>query len=219
MPSDTRWMFAAVTRSDARSALAQPRRPHAESSNGNLTIARVATLAFSMFGLKRSPPCCPRSPRHCRPNTADQLRSGAPVRLAGGGTGRHLSLQYGCRPELRQLHPLVRWRRGPPPEPEEAGQGRRSSCRAPDGLYGTADTSHEARRSSRTGRAVQAVSRETPLLLAGGRVSGGDDTRENRGPCRTPWAMKAGREQQGSPRKSTQRPHASPRWAYEAVNP
>ena len=46
---------------------------------------------------------------HGRSNTADQLRSGAPVRLAGGGTGRHLSLQYGCRPELRQLHPLVRW--------------------------------------------------------------------------------------------------------------
>src|SRR4030042_1085076 len=44
----------------------------------------------------------------CRPNTADQLRSGAPVGLAGGGTGRHLSLPYGCRPELRQLHPLVR---------------------------------------------------------------------------------------------------------------
>jgi hypothetical protein len=44
-------------------------------------------------------------------NTADQLRSGAPVRPAGGGTGRHLSLQYGCRPELRQLHPLVRRRR------------------------------------------------------------------------------------------------------------
>jgi hypothetical protein len=42
------------------------------------------------------------------PNTADQLRSGAPVNLASGGTGRHLSLPYGCRPELRQLHPLVR---------------------------------------------------------------------------------------------------------------
>jgi hypothetical protein len=41
-------------------------------------------------------------------NTADQLRSGAPVHPAGGGTGRHLSLPYGCRPELRQLHPLVR---------------------------------------------------------------------------------------------------------------
>ncbi len=50
----------------------------------------------------------------CRPNTADQLRSGAPVRLAGGGTGRHLSLQYGCRPELRQLHPLVRRPRSTP---------------------------------------------------------------------------------------------------------
>ena len=52
----------------------------------------------------------PRSSTHAPspPNTADQLRSGAPVRLAGGGTGRHLSLQYGCRPELRQLHPLVR---------------------------------------------------------------------------------------------------------------
>src|SRR5512147_2981320 len=44
-------------------------------------------------------------------NTADQLRSGAPVRLADGGTGRHLSSQYGCRPELRQLHPLVRQHR------------------------------------------------------------------------------------------------------------
>jgi hypothetical protein len=43
--------------------------------------------------------------------TADQLRSGAPVRPLRGGTGRHLSLPYGCRPELRQLHPLVRWRR------------------------------------------------------------------------------------------------------------
>ena len=43
-----------------------------------------------------------------RANTADQLRSGAPVRLAGGGTGRHLSLPYGCRPELRQLHRVVR---------------------------------------------------------------------------------------------------------------
>jgi hypothetical protein len=44
---------------------------------------------------------------HGPSNTADQLRSGAPVRLAGGGTGRHLSLPNGCRPELRQLHPLV----------------------------------------------------------------------------------------------------------------
>ena len=42
------------------------------------------------------------------PITADQLRSGAPVHLAGGGTGRHLVLQFGCRHELRQLHPLVR---------------------------------------------------------------------------------------------------------------
>src|SRR5512139_2765485 len=42
------------------------------------------------------------------PNTADQLRSGAPVHPAGGGTGRHLVLPFGCRPELRQLHPLVR---------------------------------------------------------------------------------------------------------------
>ena len=49
-----------------------------------------------------------RSPSHKTPNTRDQLRSGAPVRLAGGGTGRHLSLQYGCRPELRQLHRVVR---------------------------------------------------------------------------------------------------------------
>jgi hypothetical protein len=45
------------------------------------------------------------------PNTADQLRSGAPVRPCRGRTGRHLSLQYGCRPWLRQLHPLVRRRR------------------------------------------------------------------------------------------------------------
>jgi hypothetical protein len=55
-------------------------------------------------------PRTPSTPASCRSNTADQLRSGAPVRLARGGTGRHLSVPYGCRPELRQLHPLVRWR-------------------------------------------------------------------------------------------------------------
>jgi hypothetical protein len=48
------------------------------------------------------------------PNTADQLRSGAHVHPAGGGTGRHLSSPYGCRPELRQLHPLVGWPRALP---------------------------------------------------------------------------------------------------------
>ena len=58
--------------------------------------------------LAHQPACL--APTVCPPNTADQLRSGAPVRPAGGGTGRHLSSQYGCRPELRQLHPLVRWR-------------------------------------------------------------------------------------------------------------
>jgi hypothetical protein len=58
--------------------------------------------------------CRGARPRRCvfhtagPPNTADKLRSGAPVQVAGGGTGRHLSLAYGCRPELRQLHPLVR---------------------------------------------------------------------------------------------------------------
>ena len=31
-----------------------------------------------------------------------------PIRPAGGGAGRPLSLPYGCRPELRQLHSLVR---------------------------------------------------------------------------------------------------------------
>jgi hypothetical protein len=54
-------------------------------------------------------------------NTADQLRSGAPVRLACGGTGRHLSLQYGCRPDLRQLHPLVRRPRTPRLAPSVVG--------------------------------------------------------------------------------------------------
>jgi hypothetical protein len=49
----------------------------------------------------------PLSTPGCLSNTADQLRSGAPVQLADGGTGRHLSSPYGCRPELRQLHPLV----------------------------------------------------------------------------------------------------------------
>ncbi len=60
----------------------------------------------------RRRPCGPSvpAPHHprCLPNTADQLRSGAPVPPAGGGTGRHLSLPFGCRPELRLLHPLVR---------------------------------------------------------------------------------------------------------------
>ncbi len=41
-------------------------------------------------------------------NTGDKLRSGASRRGAAERTGRHLSLPYGCRPELRQLHPLVR---------------------------------------------------------------------------------------------------------------
>ena len=59
-------------------------------------------------------PCRAARPHHSAgiiqgpPNTADQLRSGAPVRLAVGGRGRHLSSSYGCRSELRQLHPLVR---------------------------------------------------------------------------------------------------------------
>jgi hypothetical protein len=64
-------------------------------------------LARHRFVLAHSAP--PRTLSR-RSNTADQLRSGAPVRHAGGGTGRHLSSQYGCRPELRQLHPLVRRR-------------------------------------------------------------------------------------------------------------
>src|SRR5512147_2005565 len=63
------------------------------SSRSNQAWKRGALNGLSVISL---PPECP-------PNTADQLRSGAPVRLAGGGTGRHLSLQYGCRPELRQL--------------------------------------------------------------------------------------------------------------------
>jgi len=52
-------------------------------------------------------PCPFRAPAARPSNTADQLRSGAPAQPAGGGTGRHLSLPFGCRPELRQLHPLV----------------------------------------------------------------------------------------------------------------
>ena len=44
----------------------------------------------------------------CQSNTRDQLRSGDPARLPGGGTGRHLVLPFGCRPELRQLHRVVR---------------------------------------------------------------------------------------------------------------
>ena len=40
-----------------------------------------------------------------------QLRSGASRREAAERTWRHLSLPYGCRHELRQLHPLVRRRR------------------------------------------------------------------------------------------------------------
>jgi hypothetical protein len=43
---------------------------------------------------------------HGPPNTGDKLPSGAPVHVAGGGAGRHLVLPFGCRPELRQLHPL-----------------------------------------------------------------------------------------------------------------
>jgi hypothetical protein len=58
-------------------------------------------------------PRTPSTPASCRSNTADQLRSGAPVRLARGGTGRHLSVPYGCRPVLRQLHPLVGRPRSP----------------------------------------------------------------------------------------------------------
>ena len=46
----------------------------------------------------------------CPSNAADQLRSGAFVYLRRGRTRRRLCLQYGCRPELRQLHPLVGWR-------------------------------------------------------------------------------------------------------------
>ena len=39
-----------------------------------------------------------RSSSSSPPNTADQLRSGAPVHLAGGGRGRHLSSPYGVPP-------------------------------------------------------------------------------------------------------------------------
>jgi hypothetical protein len=41
------------------------------------------------------------------PNTGDKLRSGARAHPSRAGTGRHLSSPFGCRPELRQLHPLV----------------------------------------------------------------------------------------------------------------
>jgi len=67
-------------------------------------VRRVASLSPGL------PHCVPRHPRSSPHNTADQLRSGAPVHPAGGGTGRHLRSPFGCRPELRQLHPLVRRR-------------------------------------------------------------------------------------------------------------
>jgi len=44
------------------------------------------------------------------PNTADQLQSGAPSDSPARAQA-HLRLQYGCRAELRQLHPLARRRR------------------------------------------------------------------------------------------------------------
>ena len=61
-------------------------------------------------------------------NTADQLRSGAPVHPGGGGTGRHLSLPFGCRPELRQLHPLVRQPRALRSQPSRHRTARRMNC-------------------------------------------------------------------------------------------
>jgi hypothetical protein len=44
-----------------------------------------------------------------------------PSVLPAGAQGRHLSLPFGCRPELRQLHPLVRPR---PPNKRSNGRTR-----------------------------------------------------------------------------------------------
>jgi hypothetical protein len=97
----------------ARERRTQARKSHARDPTSDTCQGR----SNAPLCLERSQAWCmvrrrSRSPPRPSPdgtsNTADQLRSGAPVRPAGGGTGRHLVLPFGCRPELRQLHPLVR---------------------------------------------------------------------------------------------------------------
>ena len=53
------------------------------------------------------PSCIPAPSLDVKPDIANQLRSGAPVHLADAGPGRHLSFQYGCRPDIRFLGGLV----------------------------------------------------------------------------------------------------------------
>jgi hypothetical protein len=140
-------------------------------------------------------PCPLSSPRAAcsasrPPNTADQLRSGAPVRLAGGGTGRHLAPPFGCRPELRQLHPLVRWR-------HTFAHGRSTGpCSGqirpppPGGQNGTAPPPRQARRPMKLSgldrqsrvRPPVAQARQTPPRLARPTSARGSSRRLQRRP-------------------------------------
>ena len=81
-----------------------PWHPSACQTQGPSARRSLRSRVLWLFVVAVHPPRAPMG----RPNTPDQLRSGAPVQGGGGGTGRHLVCSSGCRPELRQLHPVVR---------------------------------------------------------------------------------------------------------------
>jgi hypothetical protein len=98
------WRQLRLTVGHARSS---KRDSHEQAASAKLTLSH-AFLPRAQYHWTSRVLMIPMTSRLQGPsNTADQLRSGAPARLAGGGTGRHLSLPFGCRPGLRQLHPLV----------------------------------------------------------------------------------------------------------------
>jgi hypothetical protein len=99
---------------------------HARSQGSRHPAAASTATSHANVPL-RAAPAIIRSPSHRHrsatgpPNTGDKLRSGARVHPRRRGheaappAERRLRREGWCRRKLRQLHPLVRWRRSPSP--------------------------------------------------------------------------------------------------------